>query len=153
MSQSQEMHYNSLFPEVDEKKTVANVKRFLSVELPKMERMSHQDITSIKSPVFDDLPKAHASGNKAEETITRRMYAKQVVKCTSEAIDGCDHVSQTLIKRLFADKSPIYDYQLMGELGYGNDRYYFYKNRACLQFADAYLLDDLHTYLKIVETS
>lgn len=147
MKQVRDMDYSSLFPEVDEKKTIANVKRFLSVELPRMERVSHQDITCLKSPVVSDLPKAPASNNKAETTIYRKLYAEQVVWRTSEAIDGCDHISQVLLKRLFADKSAIYDYQLMNELGYGNDRYYFYKNRACLQFADTYLLDDLHTYL------
>ncbi|MEK2552519.1 ArpU family phage packaging/lysis transcriptional regulator [Lactiplantibacillus plantarum] len=147
MSQVQDMNYGSLFPEVDEKKTIANVKKFLSVELPKMERVSHQNITNLKSPIISDLPKAPTNGNKAEITIYRKLYAEQVVKRISEAINGCDHISQVLLNRLFVDKSAIYDYQLMNELGYGNDRYYFYKNRACLQFADAYLLDDLHSYL------
>lgn len=141
------MDFESIFPEVDEKQTVKNVKHFLSVTLPRMETISYKKITDLKSPVISDLPKAPSAGNSAEMTIYKKLYAEQVVVRCKQAIEHCDHISQVILKRLFIE-SHMYDYRLMGELGYAENRFYFYKNRACLMFADAYLLDDLHSYVK-----
>ena len=137
-----------LFPQVDEKKTVAKVKHFLKHSLPQMQRYSHKDISGIKSPIITDMPKGGSVGNQAEETITQRVYAEQVIDNVVVALKSCDAISRKLLIDIYVGNSKMPDYLEMEALGYEKTRYQFYKNRACLQFADSFMTDDLHVFKK-----
>lgn len=137
---------DELFPQVDEKKTVAKVKHFLKHSLPKMQRYSHKDISGIKSPIITDMPRGGSVGNQQEETINQRLYAWQVVECSKEAIACCDAISRQILWAVYVKKNTITAAQL--ESGYGETRFRYYKNRACLQFADAFMIEDLHEFIK-----
>lgn len=139
---------DELFPQVDEKKTVAKVKHFLKHSLPQMQRYSHKDISGIKSPIITDMPKGGSVGNQAEETITQRVYAEQVIDNVVVALKSCDAISRKLLIDIYVGNSKMPDYLEMEALGYEKTRYQFYKNRACLQFADSFMTDDLHVFKK-----
>lgn len=139
---------DDLFPQVDEKATVNKVKHFLKHTLPQMQRYSHKDISGIKSPIITDMPKGGSVGNQAEETITQRVYAGQVINSVVAALKSCDTISRKLLIDVYVGKSKMPDYLEMEALGYEKTRYQFYKNRACLQFADSFMIEDLHVFKK-----
>ena len=139
---------DDLFPQVDEKATVNKVKHFLKHTLPQMQRYSHKDISGIKSPIITDMPKGGSVGNQAEETITQRVYAGQVVDSVLVALKSCDAISRRLLIDVYIGKAKSPDYLMMETLGYEKTRYQFYKNRACLQFADSFMIEDLHVFKK-----
>jgi len=139
---------DDLFPQVDEKATVNKVKHFLKHTLPKMQRYSHKDISGIKSPIITDMPKGSSVGNQAEEAITQIVYAEQVINSVVAALKSCDVVSRKLLIDVYIGNSKAPDYSEMEALGYEKTRYQFYKNRACLQFADSFMIEDLHVFKK-----
>lgn len=139
---------DELFPQVDEKATVTKVKHFLKHTLPQMQRYSHKDISGIKSPIITDMPRGGSVGNQAEETITQRVYAEQVINSVVVALKSCDVVSRKLLIDVYIGNSKTPDYSEMEALGYEKTRYQFYKNRACLQFADSFMIEDLHVFKK-----
>ncbi|WP_054748010.1 ArpU family phage packaging/lysis transcriptional regulator [Lentilactobacillus rapi] len=139
--------FESLFPEVDEKATVKQVKSFFEHTIPKMERYAHQNIIDIKSPVISDMPKGGQHGNSSEETIVKHLYAQQVLERTVQALGHCTDMSQKIIKRLYFSYNKPYDYQLMNDLGYGENRYYFYKNKAFFRVCGCILFGRF-TYLQ-----
>ncbi|WGI18569.1 ArpU family phage packaging/lysis transcriptional regulator [Latilactobacillus sakei] len=140
------MYLDQLFPQVDEKATINKVKHFFKVTLPSMERHSHKDVSGMKSPVISDMPRGGSVGNQQEETITRRIYAGQVVDECRKAIECCDAISQQILWSVYVKDNTVMGTQL--ESGYGETRFRYYKNRACLQFADAFMLEDLHVFQK-----
>lgn len=137
---------DELFPQVDEKKTVAKVKHFLKHSLPKMQRYSHKDISGIKSPIITDMPKGGSVGNLAEETITQRVYAGQVVDNVVIALKSCDAISQKILWDIYVEGNAVKATQ--PESGYGETQFRYYQNRALLAFADAFMLEDLHVFKK-----
>ncbi|MBZ1504040.1 transcriptional regulator [Latilactobacillus curvatus] len=139
---------DDLFPQVDEKATVNKVKHFLKHTLPQMQRYSHKDISGIKSPIITDMPKGSSVSNGAEEIITQRVYAGQVINSVVAALKSCDVVSRKLLIDVYVSSSKTPDYLEMEALGYEKTRYQFYKNRACLQFADSFMIEDLHVFKK-----
>lgn len=136
----------SLFPEIDEEATIEKVMAFFKVTFPRMVRMSGRAIDDLQSPAITDMPKAQSVDNKVESRIAARLEAEQGVIRTIQALNGCDMISREIIHKLYITSRPKYDYQVRDQIGYEKTRFQFYKNRALLFFADAYLLDDLHTY-------
>ncbi|MEJ1313652.1 ArpU family phage packaging/lysis transcriptional regulator [Latilactobacillus sakei] len=138
--------FNELFPQVNEKATIDKVKHFFKDELPKAQRYSHKDISGIKSPTVSDMPGGGSVSNHVEDRITQRIYAGQVVDRCREAIECCDAISQQILWSVYVKDNTVMGTQL--ESGYGETRFRYYKNRACLQFADAFMLEDLHVFKK-----
>ena len=138
----------SLWPELNEKVTINNVANFFKRTLPKMVRYSGRNITDLKSPTITDMPRGKTVGNVAETTIARRLYAESVVKQTIKALNSCDNISREIITRLYFTNEKVGDKKVWQTSGYQERRYYYYKNRAMLMFADSYLLDDLHVFEK-----
>lgn len=143
---TQNVDMMALFPEIDKKATIKKVNHFLKVTLPQMVRISGRSMTDLQSPIIDGMPKAKATGNVAEATITRHLVAEQIVQQSVRAISHCSQVSQQILKPLYLSGNRYYDYQVRNKIGYQETQYYYYKNKALLSFADAYLLDDLHVY-------
>lgn len=146
---------DSLFPTIDRSKTIAHCKHFLAVTFPSMIRRSGMNepsqteyeemISGLKSPSMDGMPKAASAENHQDVTIIRRLYAQQVVKRTVEAISHCDQKSKEVLSQLYLDH--FTDTMCWMNIGYSKSQYFDQiKPEALLQFADAYLLDDLHIY-------
>lgn len=140
-----DMDMGTLFPEIDEEATLQNVTHFLRVALPKMVRVSGQSMTDLKSPSYDGMPKAQPSGNATDARIVRRLYAEQVVKRTVEAIKHCDKDCRNILDDLYLQE--LSDTMCFMDLGFSESSYFHYwKPKALLQFADCYMLDDLHVF-------
>jgi len=138
----------TLFPELNEHATIYNVNNFFKVKFPKALRMSGRGYSDLKSPVFDGMPKSPSRGKAAEITIVKRLEAEQVVKRTMIALGHCDEQSAKLVRMRYFNPKIQYDYQAWAELHYAQRTYQYYKNKALLMFADAYIYDDLHIYKK-----
>lgn len=147
-----DLNTEGLFPEVDRDKTIKNCKHHLSRELPKMIRISGLNrseyenmVDGLRSPSMNGMPKAQSATNNADVTIVRRVYAQEVVKRTVQAISRCDAKSKEILDMLYLqDYSDTMCYM---EIGYSKGHYFDHiKPVALLEFADAYLLDDLHIY-------
>lgn len=136
----------SLFPEVDEQATIKKVTSFFKVTFPKMVRYSGRSVADLQSPVISDMPGVKSAENNADRRIVQRLTAENVVEQTMKALNVCDGISQTIIRKLYLADHRMYDYQVWKEIGYQERRYYYYKNRALLAFADYYMLDDLHVF-------
>jgi len=137
----------SLFPEVDERATVQNVTHFLAVMLPKMVRVSGQSMSELRSPSYDGMPKSQPSGNATDARIVRRLYSEQVVKRTLEAIKHCDKDCRNILDELYLQE--LSDTMCFMDLGLSESSYFHvWKPKALLQFADCYMLDDLHIFKK-----
>lgn len=145
---TQNIDMAALFPEIDENRTASKVMSFLKTVFPRMLRVSGLGITDLKSPVISDMPKGNSTGNPAEETITRRLVADQIVRQTRDAIYHCDVKSNTILELLYLTSGQYGDEQVWEHIGYEKTQYYYYKKIALLSFADAYLLEDLHCYKK-----
>ncbi|AYM03132.1 ArpU family phage packaging/lysis transcriptional regulator [Levilactobacillus yiduensis] len=141
------MNMGSLFPEVDVGATLQNVTHFLSVVLPKMVRVSGQSMTDLKSPSYDGMPKSQPSGNSTDARIVRRLYAEQIVKQTVVAIKHCGQDSRSILSSLYLQGDT--DTMCFMELGFSESSYFHVrKPQALLEFADCYMLDDLHIFEK-----
>lgn len=138
---------DSLFPEVDEKATVQNVSKFLARTFPKMVRVSGQTLTELRSPNYDGMPKGQSVPDP-DARLVRRLYAEQVVRRSIEAMNHCDRDCQRILDLLYLQKYS--DTMCYMAIGYSESSYFHdWKPRALLQFADCYLLEDLHIFKKV----
>jgi len=140
---NREMNMDSLFPAIDTDKTIKNCKHFLAVTFPAMVRTSGKSVSDLKSPTVDDMPRQTSSDNGIERRIYQRLYAEQVVRRTIEAISHCSETSKQVLSYLYLDEYT--DTMCYMSIGYSRSHYFDHvKPAALLEFADAYLLDDLH---------
>lgn len=143
---------DSLFPQVDRDRTVENCKHFLGSVFPRMLRASGLTSTNydamiaeLRSPAMDGMPKSPSKLNNADATIIRRAYAQQIVERTVEAIGRCDRIGKELLSMRYLNNYT--DTMCYMSIGYSRSHYFEHiKPSALLQFADTYLLDDLHIY-------
>lgn len=130
---------------IDQKATEENVKHFLGREYPRMKRIAGRDNTGISSPSFDGMPKGTNNGNSVERRLVQSIYAKQVVQATYNAIQSCDAFSCKVLTLLYLDGRS--DTETYLAIGYQRRNYFQrIKPKALLEFAEAYLLDDLKIY-------
>nr|DAX90268.1 MAG TPA: transcriptional regulator [Caudoviricetes sp.] len=130
---------------IDHKATEDNVKQFLSREYPRMKRIAGRDRTGVSSPSMDGMPKGSSYGNSVERRLVQSIYAKQVVEAVQDAIHCCDAFSCKVLTMLYINGYS--DTQTYTAIGYQRSNYFSrVKPKALLQFADAYLLDDLKIY-------
>ncbi|MCT3597533.1 ArpU family phage packaging/lysis transcriptional regulator, partial [Levilactobacillus brevis] len=79
--------------------------------------------------------------------IVRRLYAEEVVKRTIQAIKHCDKDCQNILDELYLQE--LSDTMCFMDLGFSESSYFHvWKPKALLQFADCYMLDDLHIFKK-----
>lgn len=136
----------TLFPVPDRKLTEQRVSDFFKTEFPSALRASGQTISDIQSPNYNGMPKGQPVGNPTENKIARRLIAEQVVKETLNAVKRCSPYSEKLLRMLYLQAFNRADWEVEALSGYQHTQYYYYKNKALDEFADAYLLDDLHVY-------
>ncbi|CAJ1226616.1 ArpU family phage packaging/lysis transcriptional regulator [Lactiplantibacillus xiangfangensis] len=143
--------FEELFPPIDEKRTIKNVQHFLSRTLPQMIRVSGHSVADLRSPSMDGMPKSAPAGNGAEERITRRLYAEQIVKQSIIAMNHCDHNCQEILDQLYLQGYS--DTMCYVGIGYSKSQYFdHWKPVALLQFAESYMLDDLFIYQNRTQT-
>lgn len=143
--------FETLFPPIDEEQTIKKVRRFLGKVLPQAVRASGHSVADLHSPSMDGMPKSAPAGNKAEERITRRLYAEQVVQQSIVAMNNCDHECQVILDQLYLQNYS--DTMCYMAIGYSKTQYFDrWKPLAMLQFAQCYMLEDLNIYENRTQT-
>lgn len=134
---------NDIFPKVDKQATCHKVASFLKWTLPRMVRIAGKSLTDLRSPNFDGMPKAPASGNSNDARIVQKLYAQEVIKETVKAISHCDKDCREVLDMLYLQNySDTMCYMAIGysKSSFSHDK----KPEALLQFADCYMFEELH---------
>lgn len=133
---------NKVFPKLDEQKTRQNVDSFLSKTLPRMMRISLQ---ADHAKDVDGHTGTPDMSNINDSRIVQFLYAREVVRRTKEAIGQCSPISRDILMMIGFKRYT--DIQCYRELGRSKSSYaHTDKPQALLEFADQYLLDNLHVY-------
>lgn len=135
----------SLLPELDETKTVENVKRFFEKEFPILQNMAHTIFTDIKSPVISGMPISHSSDNRSETKTTLHVYAKDMLEKVIEACGGLDQKHRHILELRYFKCLTWYEIEDL--TGYGKTRGREILNESFLQFAWAFVdTEDLRIF-------
>lgn len=145
---------SSILPVVDEPATIKNVANFLTKTLPKMARIGGYGMAGIKDLNINDIPTELPIRDEKNITIVRHKTAQMIVKQTLTAIQTVRNIpiknkhNETcyqILKMLYVQRYSDSDCCKATE--YSRSSYYHtWKPRALLQFADCYLLADLHVF-------
>lgn len=141
------MSRDDIFPKIDKQATCHKVANFLKWTLPRMVRIAGKSLTDLRSPNFDGMPKASASGNSNDALIVQDLYAQEVIRECVKAISHCDKDCRDILDMLYLqDYSDTMCYMAIGysKSSFSHDK----KPTALLQFADCYKLEDLRVKLK-----
>lgn len=87
-----------IFPEIDEKQTLSNVKAFFKHDFRKIERLSGYDGV-ISSPRFDGLPHSTNSQSPDNFFIKHASYA-ELFKAVISAIDKCTEHHRIILRAI-----------------------------------------------------
>lgn len=142
MTEAEELTF---FPEIDDDQTVKNVRDFFTHKVPRFQRMSGWQLKdSLRSPVYDGMPKSHSNNNGVERAIFDDLErlddegyllnAGRIIEATVEAIRKCDVDLQCILIGTYSlHQSQTY---IMNHIGYEESQYRVKKRDAYLQFAD-----------------
>ncbi|QQP82656.1 RNA polymerase subunit sigma-70 [Pediococcus acidilactici] len=135
----------SLLPELDDEKTIKNVKRFFEKEFPTLQNMAHISFVDVKSPVISGMPVVHGTDNGSETKSTLHIYAKNVLHKIITACGGLDWRHRKILElRCFKELTWLEIYEVTG---YGKTRAQELLNESFLQFAWAFAdVDDLRVF-------
>ena len=135
-----------LLPDIDEEKTIKNVKNYFEHEFPRLIAQSHMSLTYIQSPSFDSIGSGNSTRNSQEDKIVGKMGAKEYVGTTMSLINNFPHTYKVIIKSYYINGLSDDDVQEL--IGYRPTRYKELKKIALLYFADAFIsYYDLHIYI------
>nr|WP_275556823.1 ArpU family phage packaging/lysis transcriptional regulator [Pediococcus pentosaceus] len=135
----------SLLPELDETKTVENVKRFFEKEFPILQNMAHTIFADIKSPVISGMPISHSSDNRSETKATLHVYAKGMLEKVIKACGGLDQKHRHILELRYFKRLTWYEIEEL--TGYGKTRGREILNEAFLQFSWAFVdTEDLRSF-------
>jgi len=135
-----------LLPDIDEKKTIENVKNYFEHEFPRLIAQSHISLTFVQSPSFDSVGTSGSTRNTQEDKIVGKLGAKQYIEITMKLINNCPHEYKMILKNHYIHSMVNVDVQEL--IGYGPTRYNELKNLALLYFADSFTdCYDLHVYI------
>ena len=127
-----------LFQEIDEYRTIKNVKYYFEHDFPRLKARAHMNIASIQSPSFDTVGSAGNTINTQENKVMDQLRAQELVVATYKTIKNCpdNYRYKTILKyRYLYGQSNI---ETMEVAGYASTRYNECKNNACLYFAEAF---------------
>ena len=126
-----------LFPELDEKKTIDNVKNYFKKEFPRLKARSHMNLTNIQSPSFDSVGSGGSFRNHQEDKIVQSIWTKEYVKATYQIIENCPRKYMLILKHHYLYEET--NEQTMDKIGLESTAYNDSKNKALLYFADAFI--------------
>lgn len=124
-----------MFPELNKRKTIANVKEYFEKDFPRLRARSHMNLSSLQSPQFDSVP-SHSNVNTQENNIISSIQAQEYVEETYDIINKSPRIYKIILKNLYILNQS--NKVAMELTGYGNTQYNKYKNRALLYFAETY---------------
>jgi len=124
-----------MFPELNKRKTIANVKEYFEKDFPRLRARSHMNLSSLQSPQFDSVP-SHSSINTQENNIISSIQAQEYVKETYDIINKSPRIYKIILKNCYLlDQSNTVTMELAG---YEPSMFNVYKNRSLLHFAEMF---------------
>lgn len=140
-----------LFPELNKKETIDNVKYYFNEEFPRLKARAHMNIASIQSPSFDTVGSAGNAINTQENKVMNQLRAQELVKATYKIIENCPNEPNRLraiLKNHYL--LGVSNNDTMDNAKYEKTRYNELKNVALLYFAEAFA--DYYTMQVFVES-
>ncbi|MCB6839660.1 RNA polymerase subunit sigma-70 [Weissella viridescens] len=132
----------ALLPEIDEEKTIANVRDFFEHDFKRLQNMAHISYVSIKSPIISGMPTGSSVSNYNDDKLSNYSYAR---KTLDDVLRACEHMSypyrDVLELRYFKGLSWL---EVTDRLGYSTSRGHQLINDSFLQFAEAF--SDIYDY-------
>lgn len=123
----------SLFPEIDEKQTIKNVRYFFETDLSKLESTAGSFLKSVQ---LSTQPTGKSNQNGALEQMTRQVWAREQIGKIIEAVEYIPEPYRDMIKLRYFDGLP---WQAIEERCYIGERMGQIRIRkAFLHFAYAY---------------
>ncbi|AYE37792.1 hypothetical protein D1B17_03750 [Companilactobacillus zhachilii] len=134
-----------LFPKLNKRKTIKNVKDYFEKDFPRLKARSHMDLSSLQSPQFDTIPNTGNVRNNQEDNVISGIDAQEFVKSTYDVINKAPRIYKIILKNVYLlDQGNSVAMELTG---YETSQYAKYKNRSLLYFADTYQdIYDLNDY-------
>lgn len=134
-----------LIPELDDKKTIKNVKHFFEVEFPAIQNMAHVAYVDMKSPVISGMPSVHGVDNSNEEKLTAHAQAKDLLSKVLQSCSGLDREHRHVLELRYFKKL---SWTAIEDLtGYNNTHNWERFNEALLQFSWAFAdVEDLRVF-------
>ncbi len=126
----------TLLPELDDEKTIQNVRLFFEKDFEKLQRMAHIAYVDIGSPVISGMPATHSSDNASESKSTLHVYAKDMLEKVKKACCGMDRLHREFMEYRYFKRLKWYEIEAI--TGYHRSRGNEILNEACLQFAWAF---------------
>ncbi|WP_125588367.1 ArpU family phage packaging/lysis transcriptional regulator [Companilactobacillus jidongensis] len=135
-----------LMPDINKKKTYVSVRKYFEKDFQRFVLMAGYSMLEVQSPRFSVTPTSHNnSGNGQENKIIGHFEAQEIVKTTIKSINSCPDPSNKILINVYIKQMMNVDVQDL--LGYGHAQFNVLKNRAFLNFADAFMnVTDLHVY-------
>ncbi|WP_429971165.1 ArpU family phage packaging/lysis transcriptional regulator [Fructilactobacillus sp. Tb1] len=124
-----------LFPEINQRKTVNNAKRFFKYQFPKMQIQASINSLSIKSPIISDIPSGTPYGNSSERKNVLMLQRQEDVRNVVKAIKSLPSFEKFILNAVYLEGSQDSDVAL--DLDYSTSRYQALKCKALLDFAVA----------------
>ncbi|MFP7242370.1 ArpU family phage packaging/lysis transcriptional regulator [Pediococcus pentosaceus] len=125
-----------LLPEIDEKATIANVRKFFDKDFPRLQVMAHISYVDIKSPIITGMPSQQHYGNLVDDKLTAYANANALLDRVLDACRSMRHPHREFMeKRYFKNMSWL---MINQSSGYSPRRCQQIINEAFLQFAEAF---------------
>ena len=86
-----------IFPELNKRKTIANVKEYFEKDFPRLRARSHMNLSSLQSPQFDSVS-SHSNINTQENNIISSIQAQEYVKETYDIINKSPRIYKIILK-------------------------------------------------------
>lgn len=136
-----------LLPELDQKATIKQVKRFFEKDFQTLQNMAHVSYMDIKSPTLSDLPNKSIASNGIASKMNNHMYAIEMLAEIKEALAGIRENKRKFIEYRYFKCLTWYE---IGELtGYGRTQGNSILNSALIEFAYAFVdTEDLRVIKK-----
>lgn len=134
----------SILPEINKEATIQNVRDFFKNDFPRLVAQSHINLSYIQSPSFDNTGNKDNVRNIQEDSIVRKINAKDVVIETMQIINNFPDVYKIIIKSSFINN--LTNNTVCELIGYGPTRLGQLKKESLIYFADAFTYTDLHVY-------
>ncbi|AYE38385.1 hypothetical protein D1B17_06940 [Companilactobacillus zhachilii] len=128
-----------LFPELDEKETIDNVKYYFNEEFSRRDARAQMNIDSIQSPLFDTVGSAGNAINTQENKVINQLRAQELVKTIYRTIENCPKEPnrlKTILKNHYL--LSVSNNDTMDQAKYEKTRYNELENTALLYFAEAF---------------
>lgn len=126
-----------MIQEADIKQTKANAKAILK-QYRGLERKAGRSPIDIRSPFFNDMPKAPKYGNKVEDAMIQYIEIKEKIQAIEYALSRLGLMSRQVLYYTYCVKDVLTNDEIADNLGVAIRTLNRMKAEALLEFADVF---------------